>query len=142
MLRTYSQDLLDLFVKSVKGDKKAFTALLTTEKHPELAALSNAIRGDEQAVMWLRARAKDLWVLFEAMDHNEPALKKLQMQEDKFDISFVLACRDRIEGKVWLEKNNYTQFLPICETIASMLKTASKIGAWDWLYNGSIRKLH
>jgi hypothetical protein len=142
MLRNYSQETLDLFASAVKGNRKAFQALMTTEKRPELAAFSNAIRGDKNAVMWLRARATELWVIYEALDSNQLAIKKLQQKDDKFDISFVLACRNRMEGKYWLSENNYRHFLPVCEAIAATLKTVSKIGAWDWLYNGSVRKLH
>jgi len=142
MLRNYSQDILDLFVRAVKGNKVAFQTLMTTEKCPELAAFSNAIRGDVDAVMWLRAKAKELWLMYVALDKNEPAFKKLQQKDDKFDICFVLACRNSIAGKHWLSEQNYAHFLPVCEAIAKALSTTNKERFLGWLYNGSVRKLH
>jgi hypothetical protein len=124
MLRNYSQDTLDLFESAVKGDRKAFKALMTTEKHPELAAFSNAIRGDESAEAWLRARGgRDLWLICRALDDDEFAFKQLQDKEDKFCLSFMLACQNRIEGKYWLTQNDCSRFLPICETIKSTMNS-------------------
>ena len=124
MLHTYSQDILDLFKSALKGDKKAFNALMTTEKCPELAAFSNAIKGDEHAGMWLKARgSKDLQLICRALNDDKLALKLLKLDENKFSVSFVLACQNRVEGKYWLSKNDYSHFLPICETIAETMKT-------------------
>ncbi|MDR1951811.1 MAG: hypothetical protein LBP96_06250 [Bacteroidales bacterium] len=124
MLRTYSQDILDIFRSAIKGNRKAFKALMTTEKCPELAAFSNAIKGDEKAEMWLRVRGgADWWLMCKALEHDEPAFKQLQDKEDKFDLSFVLACQNRIEGRYWLAKNDYSRFLPICEAIVDAVDT-------------------
>ena len=142
MLHTYPQNILDTFQAAIRGNKKAFRTLMD-EKYPELAAFSNAIKGDENAEMWLKARGRgDWWLIFRALNNDKIAFKQLQEKEDKFTISFVLACQDRIEGKYWLTKNEYTQFLPICEAVVSMVDTANREGAWGWLYNGSVRKLH
>ncbi|MDR0438337.1 MAG: hypothetical protein LBH22_08580 [Bacteroidales bacterium] len=129
MLRDYSQYILDLFKSAVKGDRKAFKALMTTEKHPELAAFSNAIKGDEKAEVWLRARGfGDWWLMCRALDYDESALKQLQSKDDKFDVSFVLACQNRIEGKYWLvhNENDYSRFLPICQAIAEAVDVKDK----------------
>ncbi len=105
MLRNYSSDTLDLFKSAINGNRKAFRSLMTTEKRPELAAFSNAIKGDEKARMWLLARCPKVFVtMIDALDYNDVAMKVLQNDEDKFSVSFVLACQDRIEGKYWLKK--------------------------------------
>ena len=122
MLHTYPQDTLDLFTRTIKGDRRAFKTLMTTEKRPELAAFSNAIKGDTKAEMWLKARgSEDLQLTCRALNGDELAFKLLQNKEDKFGISFVLACQKRMEGKVWLAKNGYAHFLPICEVITEAL---------------------
>jgi hypothetical protein len=124
MLRAYSQDTLDLFQTAIKGNRKAFKTLMTTDKHPELAAFSNAIKGDEKAAMWLKARGGgDWWLMCKALDYNAVAAKQLQNKDDKFDFSFVLACQGRIEGKYWLSKGGYSRLLPICEAIAEAINT-------------------
>jgi uncharacterized protein YjgD (DUF1641 family) len=127
MLQNYSQEVLDIFLNAIKGDKKAFKALMTTEKRPELAALLSAIKGDETAEMWLKARVSlNWWLVCRALDYDENALKKLQQNDDMFYMSFVLACQNRIEGKYWLKKNGYERFFPICEAIAEVVNTRDK----------------
>ena len=127
MFRTYSQDILDLFKSAVNGNRKAFKSLMTTEKHPELAAFSNALRGDEKAEMWIVARGgAELTLIMKAIDHDEIAFNQLQHRDDKFDISFVLACQNRVEGIHWLTVNEYSQFLPICRAIVETLHTKKK----------------
>ena len=127
MLRTYSQDTLDLFKRAIKGDRRAFKALMTTDKHPELAAFSNAIKGDEKAEVWLRVRGgEDLQLMSRALNGDDLAFKLLQTKEDKFNISFVLTCQNRIEGRYWLTKNDYSHFLPLCEIIADALDTKDR----------------
>ncbi|MCL2414393.1 MAG: hypothetical protein FWC94_03980 [Bacteroidales bacterium] len=118
---TYSQEILDLLLKAIKGDKDAFDRLINTEKCPELAAFCNAVKGDKNAEMWLKARVgRDWWLLVNAIDDDESALKELQHRENKFEVSFVLACQGRNEGKYWLEKNGYSNLLPICAAIEDL----------------------
>jgi hypothetical protein len=122
MLQNYSQETLDIFLSAVKGNRKAFKTLMETEKRPELAAFSNAIKGDEHAEMWLKARGGiDWWLMCKALNYNENALQKLQHKDNKFNVSFVLACQNRIEGKYWLAQNGYSHFFPICEAIAEAI---------------------
>jgi hypothetical protein len=100
---------------------------MTTEKHPELAAFSNALKGDKEAEVWLTARGgAELACICKALNNDNLAFQELQRKGDKFDISFVLACQNRIEGKYWLSQNNYRHFFPICETIAEALDTKSR----------------
>ena len=128
MLQNYSQETLDVFSDAIKGYRKAFKALMTTEKHPELAAFWSAIKGDEQAAMLLKARvSRDWWLMSKAINHDENALKVLQQKDDKFDVSFVLACQDRVEGKYWLAQNGHSRFLPICEAVVEAMKKL----AWE-----------
>ena len=118
---TYSQETLDFLLKAIKGNKDAFDRLINIEKRPELAAFCNAIRGDKSAAIWLKARVGiDWWLLVNAVNGNDSALEALRQKENKFEISFVLACQDRNEGKYWLEKNGYANFLPICEAIKKL----------------------
>ncbi len=131
MLRNYSSDTLDLFKSAINGNRKAFRSLMTTEKRPELAAFSNAIKGDEKARMWLLARCPKVFVtMIDALDYNDVAMKVLQNDEDKFSVSFVLACQDRIEGKYWLKKNHYEHLFPICEAVKDALFTKEQEGIY------------
>jgi hypothetical protein len=124
MLRTCEQDTLDLLIEAIKGDRRAFDTLMKVKKRPELAAFSNAIKGDEQAEIWLMARGgEDLQLVCKALNDDELAFKLLQSRESKFEISFVLACQKRIEGKFWLTKNNYSHFLPLCEAVVAAVNT-------------------
>jgi hypothetical protein len=142
MFRNYPQNILDLFARAINGNEKAFKALMTTEKRPELAAFSNAIRGDEKAEIWLKARVGlDWWLMCKALHNDEVAFKKKKQKEDKFDVCFVLACRKQIEGKYWLSDNNYSHFLPICKAVTRALDTADRQTTF-WLYYDSIRKLY
>jgi len=132
MLQNYPQEVLDAFLGAIQGEGKAFDALMTTLKCPELAALSNGINDDVEAQMWLKVRVgMDWWLLCMAINYDESAIKKLQEKKGKFDISFVLACHNRIEGKYWLAQHGYSHFLPICEAI---IETMKKRGWEQMLY--------
>ena len=50
----YDIKILMALLQSLKGDKKFFKYLLNNG-YPELAAWSNVVRGDEQALHWLLA---------------------------------------------------------------------------------------
>jgi hypothetical protein len=116
---------------------------MTTEKRPELAAFSNAIKGDEKAEMWLKARTgRDWWLMVRTLDYDKNAFLALQQNEDKFNVSFVLACQNRTEGKYWLAQNGYSRFFPVCEAIAKAVKTRDKIMVFSFYDGDSIRKLY
>lgn len=124
MQQTYSQETLDLLLKAIKGDRSVFDRLINIEKCPELAAFCSAIKGDESAAMWLKARvSRDWWLLVGAINDDELALETLKRKENKFEVSFVLACQGRNEGKYWLEKNGYSNFVPICQAIEDLGKS-------------------
>ncbi len=73
-LEQYDVKLLLALVKSVEG-RTDFFKVLVEGPHPELAAFSNAIRGDDDAMVWLfKHDFAWLAILSNACDGDEKAI--------------------------------------------------------------------
>jgi hypothetical protein len=75
-LARYKKDALLLFVKAVLGNFNAIQRLLEM-KEPLLAAAANAVRGDADALQWLRNNGFPAWAdVSQAIQFNLPSRRK------------------------------------------------------------------
>jgi hypothetical protein len=125
MFRKYDDDTMRKFVSAIRGNKGDFSDLL--QKYSTLAALANAFNGDEEAEMWLRVRGgENVYTFYKTMEGDEQAQDILSKLDDKFLICFALACKNKVEGKIFLVKMGYERFVAISEEIYNALDYIDK----------------
>ena len=77
-LLDYEPKIIIAWGESLKGKRK-FTDFLMTNGFPELAALSNAINSDLEALKWLMANGyPEFAILSDAIDDEDPAIEWLK----------------------------------------------------------------
>ena len=113
--------------KSLEGRKDFFKWLLENG-YPELAAFSNAVRGDEEALHWLLKNKQFaiLGVLSEAIDGVAKAVNWIKEYNDPFLLNFIGACRKRPESIRWFIERNSRIFLAMTQEINKILDVQEK----------------
>lgn len=130
-LEQYDVKLLLALVKSVSGRIDFFKLLV--EKQPELAAFSNAIRGDDDAMVWLfKHNFAWLAILSNACDGDEKAQAWVQKNLTKVNMMFALACKRNIPALKWLLSNRLEIFLMLAHETEKFLDYQQK--EYDWPY--------
>lgn len=100
---------------------------LVNNGFPELAAWSNAVRGEEEALHWLFDNGfGTLGVLSNAIDGEKKAVQWVLRSNDDFLINFSAACRKEEDGKRWLEDKELDIFLKMAEEIIAILEKQVK----------------
>ena len=131
-LEQYDVKLLLALVKSVEG-RTDFFKVLVEGPHPELAAFSNAIRGDDDAMVWLfKHDFAWLAILSNACDGDEKAIDWVRNGLTPVNLRFALACRHDIDSLKWLYKNKLGVFLMLTREVEKFLKYQQK--EYDWPY--------
>jgi hypothetical protein len=86
--------------------------------YPELAALSSAIRGSEEALSWLIANKRpELAALDAAIDEDIKAYKWLNEHEFYFLAAFSDACHNQPEAIEWFTRHDLKIFLMLAAKI-------------------------
>ncbi|MDR2511626.1 MAG: hypothetical protein LBC89_04095 [Bacteroidales bacterium] len=136
MFREYKIETLQLFLSALRGNNKDFDKLL--KEFPTLAALSNAIKGDEGAIKWMELRAPvEAEDFFLAVDGSKDALKRLSKYPDLFLYHFALSSLGNLAGSNWLEMNNYGDFTGIASDIKSAMDYDKKKNSfWYSMFQG------
>jgi hypothetical protein len=125
MFREYKIETLQLFLSALWGNNKDFNKLL--KEFPILAALSNALKGDEGAIKWIELRAPaEIEDFFLAVDGSKDALKRLSKYPDLFLYHFALASLGDLTGSNWLKMNDYGDFVGIANDINSAVNCEKK----------------
>lgn len=131
-LEQYDVKLLLALVKSVSG-RTDFFKVLVAGGHPELAAFSNAIRGDDDAMVWLfKNDYAWLAILSNACDGDEKALEWVQKNLTKVNMMYALACKRNIPAVKWLYGHRLEIFLMLARETEKFLEYQQK--EYDWPY--------
>ena len=132
-LEQYEVKILLALVKSV-GGRTDFFKLLVTGGYPELAAFSNAIRGDDDAMVWLfKNNYAWLAILSNACDGDERAIDWVRNALTPVNLRFALACRHDVDSLRWLYKNHLELFLMLVREVEKFLDYQEKEYAWPYV---------
>ena len=132
-LEQYDVKLLLALVKSV-GGRTDFFKVLVEGPHPELAAFSNAIRGDDDAMVWLfKHDFAWLAILSNACDGDEKALEWVQRNLTKVNMMYALAARRNIPAVKWLLSHRLEIFLMLARETEKFLDYQDKEYAWPYV---------
>ena len=131
-LEQYDVKLLLALVKCVEG-RTDFFRVLVEGPHPELAAFSNAIRGDDDAMVWLfKHDFAWLAILSNACDGDEKALDWVRNGLTPVNLRFALACRHDVDSLKWLYQHKLGVLLMLVREVEKFLKYQQK--EYDWPY--------
>ncbi len=140
-LEQYDVKLLLALVKSV-GGRTDFFKVLVQGPHPELAAFSNAIRGDDDAMVWL-FKHKFAWlaILSNACDGDEKAIAWVQRNLTKVNMMYALAAKRNEQAVKWLYANKLEIFLMLARETEKFLIYQEKEYAWPYVmhFGGHVR---
>ena len=125
--------LLLALVKSV-GGRTDFFKVLVEGPHPELAAFSNAVRGDDDAMVWLfKHDFAWLAILSNACDGDEKAQEWIQRNLTKVNMMYALAARRNIPAVKWLLAHRLEIFLMLARETEKFLDYQDKEYAWPYV---------
>ncbi len=120
-LLDYEPKIIIAWGESLKGKRK-FTDFLMTNGFPELAALSNAINSDLEALKWLMANGyPEFAILSDAIDDEDLAIEWLKRYHCDFLSTFAAACRKDDAAIKWFVDNKLDVFILIIKTIHDIL---------------------
>ena len=126
-LLDYDPKIIIAWGESLKGDQK-FNRFLMANGFPELAALTNAIHSDTDALKWLfESGYPEFGVLSDAIDDEDEAIAWLERYHCDFLSKFAAACRKDDAAIKWFVDNNLEIFIRIIKTIHDILLYQS----WD-----------
>ena len=132
-LEQYDVKLLLALVKSV-GGRTDFFKVLVEGPHPELAAFSNAVRGDDDAMVWLfKHNFAWLAILSNACDGDEKAIDWVRNGLTPVNLRFALACRHDVDSLKWLYKNKLGVLLMLVREVEKFLKFQEKEYMWPYV---------
>ena len=112
----YPTNVLLGFCETFKGNEEIHR-FLTENGYAELAALSSAIRGSEEAFDILFKTHPELAALDSAIDNQPQAYLWLKRFNLDFYIIFADACRKKPDALAWLTNNNQELFLRLANII-------------------------
>ena len=132
-LEQYDVKLLLALVKSIEG-RTDFFKVLVEGPHPELAAFSNAVRGDDDAMVWLfKNNFAWLAILSNACDGDEKALEWVQKNLTKVNMMYALAAKRNIPAVKWLFAHRLEIFLMLARETEKFLDYQDKEYAWPYV---------
>ena len=92
--------------------------------YPELAAFSNAIRGDIEAMKWLCNYGFNwLAILSNAIDGDERAQLWTGKNNSISNLMFARACREDVDAIRWLLDRKLNIFVLMAKEVSTVLKT-------------------
>ncbi len=132
-LEQYDVKLLLALVKCV-GGRTDFFKVLVEGPHPELAAFSNAIRGDDDAMVWLfKHDFAWLAILSNACDGDKRAIEWVGQALPKVNLMYALAVKRNAEAIKWLYANKLDIFLMLARETEKFLEYQEKEYAWPYV---------
>lgn len=132
-LEQYDVKLLLALVKSV-GGRTDFFKVLVKGPHPELAAYSNAVRGDDDAMVWLfKHDFAWLAILSNACDGDKRAIEWVGQALPKVNLMYALAVKRNAEAIKWLYANKQDIFLMLARETEKFLEYQEKEYAWPYV---------
>lgn len=114
----YPPKILMAFGETFSEEKGEFLNWLLENGYPELSALSNSIRGSEEATDWLmKNKFPQLAALDNAIGGSEQAYKWLVDNEHDLLAVFVDAINNKMEALAWLKKSKLEIFIHLSRKI-------------------------
>ena len=140
-LEQYDVKLLLALQKCI-GGRTDFFKVLVTGGYPELAAFSNAIRADDEAMVWLFKNGY-AWmaILSNAIDGQKKALPWVSQALTPVNLMYALACRRDPRALRWLVERKLDIFLMLAQTTEEFLKYQEKEAAspYTMQFGGHVR---
>lgn len=133
-LERYDIKILMVLLKCVEGRKDCFHWLVDNG-YPELAAFSNALRSDTEALVWLSKHNFRWLALLEcAIEGHEAARIWVAKNINVANLMFAIACRDDYTAQLWLKKNKLDYFLLLASKVSETIKMvdAEQAGPYVW----------
>lgn len=132
-LEQYDVKLLLALVKSI-GGRTDFFKILVEGPRPELAAYSNAVRGDDDAMVWLFKHGYAwLAILSNACDGDERAIDWVGKALPRVNLMYALAVRRNTQAIKWLYANKLEIFLMLARETEKFLEYQEKEYAWPYV---------
>lgn len=132
-LEQYDVKLLLALVKSI-GGRTDFFKVLVEGPHPELAAFSNAVRGDDDAMVWLFTHDFAwLAILSNACDGEREAREWVGRSLPKVNLMYALAVKRNPQAIKWLYANHLEVFLMLARETEKFLIYQEKEYAWPYV---------
>ena len=118
-LLKYPPKILIAFGETIGENKrKDILQWLLKNGYPELAALSYAVQGSDEAVAWLMKNGfPELAALDAAIDEDQKAYEWLQKNNIPFHIVFADAVHGKGEAIEWFRQNKLNSLLAITQKI-------------------------
>jgi len=117
-LAKYDAKVLMAFGETFTEEKGEFLNWLLKNGYPELAALSSAIKGSEEAVKWLLMnRYRHFAALDAAIDKQQPAYRWLLANGHDFLAVFSDAVNQNPVAMQWFKKHDLGVFLLLAKKI-------------------------
>ncbi|NOY50016.1 MAG: hypothetical protein GXO88_05575 [Chlorobi bacterium] len=117
-MHTYPPKILMAFGETFSEEKGEFLNWLLEGGYPELAALSNGIRGSQEATEWL---LKNNFARFAAFDNavggSEKAYAWLLDNEENLLAVFVDAINNNMEALAWFKNHKLEIFIHLSRKI-------------------------
>lgn len=121
-LERYDVKILVVLLKSIEG-RKDFFRWLIDNGYPELAAFSNAVRADTEALVWLSKQGyRWLAILSNAIDGSDAARLWLSKNLTEVNLMFALACRKDDRAIQWLQSRDLGIFLLMVREIHKVIE--------------------
>lgn len=121
-LEHYDVKILLALNQCIAGRKDFFRWLLDNG-YPELAAFSNAIRGDVAAMEWLAKNGyRWLAIMSNAIDGDDPSRVWIGKSMHECNLRFALACREDLDSIRWLMKHDLQIFLMLAKEVKTVLE--------------------
>lgn len=140
-LEQYDVKVLIALAKSISG-RTDFFRFLATGGYPELAAYSNAVRADDEAMVWLfKNNYAWLAILSNACDGQQKARQWVKQALTPVNLMYALACRRDKQALQWLYEHKLDIFLLLARETEKFLLLQEKETAGPYVMNfgGHIR---
>lgn len=132
-LEQYGVKHLLALVKSI-GGRTDFFRVLVEGPCPELAAFSNAVRGDDDAMVWLfKHNFAWLAILSNACDGDKRAIEWVGKALPRVNLMYALAVKRNPEAVKWLYANRLEVFLLLARETEKFLVYQEKEYAWPYV---------
>lgn len=132
-LEQYDVKVLLALMKSI-GGRTDFFRLLVDGGYPELAAFSNAVRGDDDAMVWLfKHDYAWLAILSNACDGDKKAVDWIGKALPRVNLMYALAVKRNAEAVKWLYARRLEVFLMLARETEKFLDYQEKEYAWPYV---------
>lgn len=134
-LEHYDVRILLALLKSLQGHREFFQWLMDNG-YPEVAAFSNAVCGDKEAMKFLfHIHCEWLAILSNAIDGEEQARVWIGKACKHVNLMFAMACQQDPLAIKWLQTRQLDIFLVLAQEIHEILDTQASENSGPYVYH-------